>query len=103
MGRQVELDGEVRHTFPTPEMVIKAGVGILTELRPGLDRHSKIIAAADRIRDGKLDLCCLARPHLSYSEAKRALMGCYGIGYKIAGCIALSRLDKVEAFQETRE
>ena len=98
MGRQVELDGEVHHTFPTPETVIKPGVGILTELRPGLDRHSKIIAAADRMCDGKLALRCLARPHLPYSEAKRALMGCYGIGHKIAGCIALSGLDKVEAF-----
>ena len=26
-GRQIDLDGEVRHTFPTPEMVIKAGMG----------------------------------------------------------------------------
>ena len=98
LGRQVDLDGEVRHTFPTPEMVIKAGVGPLTELTLGLDRHSKIIAAAKRIRDGKLDLSYLAQPHVSYSEAKRALMGCYGIGHKIADCITLFGLDKVEAF-----
>ena len=98
VGRQVDLDGEVRHTFPTPEMVIKAEVGPLTELRLGLDRHSKIIAAAKRIRDGKLDLSYLAQPQVSYSEAKRTLMGCHGIGHKIADCITLFGLDKVEAF-----
>ena len=97
-GRQIDLDGEVRHTFPTPDMVIKAGMGPLTELKLGLNRHFKIIAAAERIRAGKLDLCYLAQPHVSYSEAKRGLMGCYGIGHKIAACIALFGLDKVEAF-----
>ena len=97
-GRQIDLDGEVRHTFPTPEMVIKAGMGPLTELKLGLNRHFKIIAAAERIRAGKLDLCYLAQPHVSYSGAKRGLMGCYGIGHKIADCIALFGLDKVEAF-----
>ena len=97
-GRQIDLDGEVRHTFPMPDMVIKPGMGPLTGLKLGLNRHFKIIAAAERIRAGKLDLCYLAQPHVSYPEAKRGLMGCYGIGHKIAACIALFGLDKVEAF-----
>ena len=102
LGRLVELDGEVRHTFPTPEVVLQAGVAPLTKLKLGLDRHLKIIAAAERIRDGELDLCDLARPQVSYAEAKRRLMGCYGIGDKIADCIALFALDKMEAFPVDR-
>ena len=98
LGQSVELGGETRHAFPTPEIVLQAGVAPLAELKLGLDRHSKIIAAAERIRDGKLDLCDLAQPQVCYAEAKRRLMGCYGIGDKIADCIALFTLDKMEAF-----
>ena len=102
LGQPVELDGEVRHTFPTPEMVLEAGVEPLTELGLGLDRHSKIVAAAERIRDGKLDLHYLAQPQVCYAEAKRRLMACYGIGDKVADCIALFALDKLEAFPVDR-
>ena len=61
LGRRLELDGEVRNTFPTSKMVLEAGVGALEQLNLGLDRHSKIVAAAERIRDGRLDLR-LSRP-----------------------------------------
>ena len=102
LGRRLELNGEVRHTFPTAEMVLEAGVGPLEELNLGLDRHSKIVAAAERVRDGRLDLRYLARPEVCYAEARRRLMECYGIGNKIADCIALFGLDKTEAFPVDR-
>ena len=98
LGHTVELDGEVRHTFPTSEMVLEAGLGRLEELKLGLNRHSKIMAAAERIRDGKLNLRYLAQPQVCYAEAKRRLMACYGIGDKVSDCIALFTLDKMEAF-----
>ena len=102
LGRRLELDGEVRNTFPTSEMVLEAGVGALEQLNLGLDRHSKIVAAAERVRDGKLDLRYLDRPEVCYAEARRRLMECYGIGTKIADCIALFGLDKTEAFPVDR-
>ena len=102
LGKPVELEGEVRHTFPTPDMVIEAGVGRLESLSLGLNRHNKIIAAAERIRGSKLDLCQLSHPDVSYAEAKRRLMGCRGIGPKIADCICLFALDKTEAFPVDR-
>ena len=98
LGQPVELDGEVRHTFPTPSMVLEAGVEPLARLGLGMDRHSKIVAAAERIRDGRLDLCRLSQRDVCYAEAKRRLMGCYGIGGKVADCISLFSLDKLEAF-----
>ena len=98
LGKPVELDGDVRHAFPTPEMVLRAGVDPLEELHLGLDRHSKIVAAARRILDGELDLRRLAQPHVPHAEAKAQLMECYGIGAKIADCIALFALDKMAAF-----
>ena len=70
----------------------------MARLGLGMDRHSKIVAAAERIRDGRLDLSRLSQPDVCYAEAKRRLMGCYGIGGKVADCIALFSLDKLEAF-----
>ncbi len=98
LGEEMELDGEVRHAFPNPGMVLEAGLGSLEELNLGLNRHRKIFAAAERVCDGRLDLGYLARPQVCYAEAKRRLMGCYGVGEKIADCIALFALDKAEAF-----
>ena len=97
-GSPVELEGEVRRTFPTPTSLLDAGVEQLAQLRLGMDRHSKIVAAAERVRDGRLDLEHLSQTQACYAEAKRRLMVCYGIGEKIADCIALFALDKIEAF-----
>ena len=98
LGAPVELDGDERHTFPTVAKVLEAGMKPLEELNLGLQRHTKILSAAERIRDGSLDLQYLAQPGVCYAEAKRRLMGCYGIGAKVADCIALFALDKMEAF-----
>ena len=94
----MELEGEERRKFPTPVLLLDEGVERLEELRLGMDRHTKIIAAAERIRDGRFDLEYLSQPQVCYAEAKRRLMVCYGIGEKIADCIALFALDKTEAF-----
>ncbi len=98
LGNKIKLDGDVRYTFPTPEVVLEVGPGPLKELKLGLKRDRKIMAAAKRIRAGKLNLCRMAQPQVCYAEAKRRLMGCDGIGDKIADCIALFALDKLEAF-----
>ena len=97
-GGPLQLEGDVRHAFPTVEIVLDAGPERLAQLKLGMDRHSKITAAAERIRDGRLDLQNLSQQQLCYAEAKRRLMGCYGIGEKIADCIALFALGKMEAF-----
>ena len=102
IGKPLELNGETRHAFPTPEMVLAAGVGPLEELRLGLYRHSKIIAAAKRVVAGELDLHSLAKPDVCYEKAKRQLRNCCGIDHKVANCIALFSLDKMEAFPVDR-
>ena len=100
LGDPIELCGEVRYTFPTPETVLNAGVGLLEkERKGGLGRApGYVITAAERTYYGELDLCRLAQPQVSYDEAKRQLMQCSGIGPKVSDCIALFALDKTEAF-----
>ena len=98
LGRRLELHGDIRCTFPTPEAVLQAGPEPLQAMRLGLDRHNKIIEAAERVCMGELDLQRLAQPDTSYVESKLQLMQCRGIGPKIADCIALFSLNKLEAF-----
>ncbi len=95
LGEPLELDGEVRHTFPSPERLASAGEGFLRELGLGF-RAPYVAAAARRVCDGELDLDELIR--LPYPETKARLMDCYGIGAKIADCIAVFSLEKLEAF-----
>ena len=102
LGHEMTLDGETRHSFPTPLEILAAGEGTLKNLKLGLRRHSRIIDAAGRIRDGGLDLAHLSQPEVCYAEAKRRLMGSRGIGDKVADCIALFALDKMEAFPVDR-
>ena len=97
LGDKVELNGDVRYTFPAPEVVHKAGVDVLAGLKLGLsDVPGYIIAAAKRISNGELNLCKLVqRP---YGEARLQLMRCKGVGSKIADCIALFSMEKTQAF-----
>ena len=98
LGGKVELNGEIRYTFPTPERMIESGSEPLRSMRLGLERHLKIIQSARRVCEGDLDLQRLADPGTPYEHAKRLLMKCDGIGTKIADCIALFSLDKPQAF-----
>ncbi len=95
LGEPLELDGEVRHTFPDALRLASAGEGRLRELGLGF-RAPYVIAAADMVRSGALDLEELIR--LPYPETKARLMECRGIGAKIADCIAVFSLEKMEAF-----
>ena len=99
LGRPLTLNDETRHTFPDPETVFDAGIGRLQGMALGFDRVPRaIIEAAQRILDGRLDLHHLARPGSPYHEAISQLTDLYGVGPKIANCVALFALDKTEAF-----
>ena len=101
-GEPIELHGDVRHTFPSAERVRDAGEDELAQFGLGLSKHRRILAAAREIAEGRLDLLELAQHRVRYVEARLRLMGCEGIGPKIADCIALFALDKVDAFPVDR-
>lgn len=95
LGDPLELDGEIRHTFPTPARLASAGEAALRQLGLGF-RAPYVAAAAQQVCDGDLDLPALVGA--PYAEAKARLMQCRGIGAKIADCIAVFALDKLQAF-----
>jgi len=94
-GSPINLDGQVRHAFPTPAQLAEASEQELRELALGF-RARYVVQAARTVLEGRLDLAALVR--LPYAEAKARLMECSGIGPKIADCIAVFSLEKLEAF-----
>ena len=110
IGQPIEMGGDERYAFPTPEQVLRAGLPRIKGLDLGLERAEHIIAAAKRISGCKVDLAELAKRDTSYEEVVWELMqkssasckAANGIGNKVADCIALFALDKMEAFPVDR-
>jgi N-glycosylase/DNA lyase len=59
-------------------------------------RVKAIKAVAENIVNGDLDLDALRKAQ--YEDAKKELLKVYGIGNKIADCVMLFSLEKLEAF-----
>ena len=94
-GSPVSLNGWTRHTFPTPVDLAEAGEAELRRLGLGF-RAPYVHLASVAVLEGRLDLDALIE--MPYTEAKAALMERRGIGSKIADCIAVFSLEKLEAF-----
>ncbi len=94
-GDPVGMDGQMGHAFPTAVQLAKASEAELRELGLGF-RAPYVAAAARLVAEGRLDLDALIG--MPYPEAKARLMECPGIGPKIADCIAVFSLEKLEAF-----
>ena len=94
-GSPLQLNGQTRHTFPSPADLAEAGEGELRRLGLGF-RAPYVDQTSKAVLEGRLDLPALVR--MPYQEAKAALMEIKGIGPKIADCIAVFSLEKLEAF-----
>ena len=94
-GRPAKADGIEFFTFPSAADVNRASID---ELRAcGLGYRAKAIkATAGAIASGQLDFDALASA--SYEEAKKELLQVYGVGNKIADCVLLFSLEKLDAF-----
>ena len=94
-GNPVRLDGDVRHTFPTPVQLVEAGEQGLRDLKLGF-RSPNVHQVTVKVLDRSLDLDELIS--LPYEDARDRLIECRGIGAKIANCILLFSLEKPQAF-----
>jgi N-glycosylase/DNA lyase len=94
-GRRTKVDGMEFFTFPSAADINRATVD---ELRGcGLGYRTKAIkAVADAITSGRLDFDSLKKA--SYYESRKELLQIYGIGNKIADCVLLFSLEKLDAF-----
>jgi N-glycosylase/DNA lyase len=94
-GKKVEVDGNRFHTFPSAKALHRASEAELREA--GLGYRAKAIKAAAReIAQGALDLESLKKS--SYVDARERLLEIYGVGPKIADCVLLFSLEKLDSF-----
>jgi N-glycosylase/DNA lyase len=94
-GNPIAMNGEVRHAFPTPAQLSQAGESELRKL--GLGFRAPYVDKATRlVLDQSLNLDLMIK--MPYAQAKEKLMECPGIGPKIADCILVFSLEKMEAF-----
>lgn len=94
-GCKVIFDGKEFYTFPSVNSLNKATINELHSCGVGY-RAKAIKALANHIVSGNLDIDYLIR--IRYRDAKEELLKVYGIGNKIADCILLFSLEKLDAF-----
>lgn len=94
-GKQVVFDKKEFFLFPEPKKLAKATRNEL--LSCGLGYRAKAVQAASlAVTSGQVDFVFLKKT--SYHNAKNILLGVHGIGNKVADCILLFSLEKLEAF-----
>ena len=94
-GRKKAFDGLVFYSFPSIEALALASENGLREC--GLGYRAKYVqATAKKIHEEQIDLESFK--NLSYLEARKALMEFSGVGLKVADCVLLFSLEKMEAF-----
>ena len=95
-GRAAEFGGAPYRLFPTPEALAGADDEGLAACSLGY-RAAYVRGAAEAVASGRIDLERL-RKKAGYAEAMDALLGVPGVGRKVADCVLLFSLDKLEAF-----
>ena len=94
-GEKQFFDGMDFYTFPTVERLADASENGLQEC--GLGYRAKYVqASAKKILDQKINLEDLK--NLPYLEARKRLLDFSGVGLKVADCVLLFSLRKLEAF-----
>ncbi len=98
-GHPMDFDGRRFYTFPSVDALAGAGEEELRSMKLGF-RAKYVLSAARRIRDEGVDL--LGFRKRGYEESFAELCTYFGIGPKVADCILLFAMDKLEAFPVDR-
>ncbi|MEE2700844.1 MAG: DNA glycosylase [Chloroflexota bacterium] len=94
-GEPVQLDAKTLYIVPSPNVIARIGVDAVRELGWGF-RAKYLVEIAERLVESNLDLMSLRS--VSYNEAKSVLLKFKGVGEKVADCVLVFSLDKLEAF-----
>lgn len=83
-----------RRAFPTPSQILDKKED-LDVCRLGF-RKERFIALADGVESGEIDLDSMKE--MGYEDLVRSLIGIYGVGPKVADCVALFGFGHLQAF-----
>ena len=98
-GEKITLDGMGFFTFPTPEKLAGATEKRLAECGLGY-RARYVLETSKRIFENNFELERLRQ--FPYEQAKKELCAFSGVGPKVADCVLLFSLGKLEAFPVDR-
>ena len=94
-GKKTFLDNHDFYTFPTPEKLAKTTESDLMECGLGY-RAKYVLETSKRILENNFSLESLRK--MPYQQAKKELVTFPGVGLKVADCVLLFSLGKLEAF-----
>lgn len=94
-GRKLIFDGEDFYTFPKPSDLADADIKQVKTCKLGF-RAERFLKTSRIIHNKEFDLETLKK--LDYKEAKTQLLSLPGVGQKVADCVLLFSLNKLEAF-----
>jgi len=94
-GKKILVENETFYTFPKPHNLAEASLKELRLCKLGF-RAERVKAASKLVSSGAFNLEALKT--MSYERAKKELMTLPGVGPKVADCVLLFSLDKLEAF-----
>ena len=94
-GERRTVDGEEFHVFPRPDSIADASVDDIAKSGTGY-RSEFVKSAARMVSTGEIDLQKLRSTE--YHKARDLICTVPGVGYKVADCVMLFSLEKLEAF-----
>jgi len=94
-GKKMTAERVEFYTFPKSRDLAEASLKELRQCKLGF-RAERVKKTSKLVSDGDLDLEALRR--MPYEMAKEELMALPGVGPKVADCVLLFSLDKLEAF-----
>jgi N-glycosylase/DNA lyase len=94
-GKKLQVDGHTFYTFPKPEDLAKAKPEDMRCCGLGF-RSERVVKTAKIVASSQLNLEALKT--VDYVEANKALLDLPGVGHKVADCVLLFSLEKLEAF-----
>ena len=94
-GRKFTVNGEIYYDFPTPRCLALLSREDITACGCGY-RAKYLSKAAEMVVAGKVDLVSLSE--MSTGEVREVLMGIPGVGPKVADCVMLFSMARLDAF-----
>jgi len=94
-GRKIMFEGQDFYTFPKPSDLADADLEQVKACKLGF-RAKRVLETSRIVHNKELDLKSLRK--MDYKRAKRELLSLPGVGQKVADCVLLFSLDKLEAF-----
>lgn len=94
-GEEIEFEGKIHHSFPTPERMRGVTAEDLAPIRSGF-RAKYIADAVEKVLNGTVKLENLHT--LPVNEARAHLMQINGVGPKVADCVLIFGAGRLDVF-----